>query len=224
MEAEKFISAEKIVTGAPKYSITELLGNKTMPTNERFGLWLLTENLENNSLITNIGDIIHTNKEEKLEELKLITEPFCDNIMIVKITDFIDCEGELTNGKIIKGRSLQIFCFLRSQFYNCNLAKHGVYAKFSELLNSNVKTINVVKQITKKDIKIINEKYKNPDAIKYKVELSDLKIKTLLKELPTILKELKKKVYYLLGLDITQDFAGIFNKEEVIKYLNHLIT
>lgn len=86
MEVEKQITTTN-------YSITELLGNKIKPTNERFGLWLLTENLDNNNLITNIGDIIYTDGEEKLKEFKPITEPFYDNIMVVKITDFIDCKN-----------------------------------------------------------------------------------------------------------------------------------
>lgn len=58
---------EKAISTTYKiYSVTELLGNKVKPTNERFGLWLLTENLNNTNLITNIGHLIYTYEGEKL--------------------------------------------------------------------------------------------------------------------------------------------------------------
>lgn len=50
------------------------------------------------------------------------------------------------------------------------------------------------------------------------MELIDVKLNTLLKELPEILEQLKK-YYYLLDLDIRQYFAGIFNKIEMSNYL-----
>lgn len=53
MDAEKPISS----------ILKELLGNKIKPTNGRFGLWLLTKNL-NNNLIYKYGNIIYTNEEE----------------------------------------------------------------------------------------------------------------------------------------------------------------
>ena len=84
-----------------------------------------------------------------------------------------------------------------------------------------MKNISVVKQIISKDVKNINEKYKNPVTVLYKIELTDVKIKTLLKNYHSILEELKKEQYYLLELHITQDCAGIFNKEEMIKYLTN---
>lgn len=53
------MEVENAVTTTFKYSLTELLGNKSKPTNEGFGLQLLTENLNNNNLVTNVGDIIY---------------------------------------------------------------------------------------------------------------------------------------------------------------------
>lgn len=41
----------------------------------------------------------------------------------------------------------------------------------------------------------------------------------LLKELPEILEQLSIEHYYLLDFDITQDFAGTFNIEEMTRYL-----
>ena len=181
------------------YSITELLGNKTKPTNERFGLWMLTENLYNNNLITNIGDINYTDGEEKIQKFKRITEPFCDNIMIVKITDSTDLEG-----KLLKKDACGSFnSYLRSKFSKFPLAKHGVKAKLPQPLDSNTLTIKGVKQIIDKDIKTIRKKYKKPVAIPYKIELADVGIVTLLEELPEILEQLAIEHYYLLDLDIT---------------------
>jgi len=51
------------------------------------------------------------------------------------------------------------------------------------------------------------------------VELADVKLDTLLEVLPDLLEQLQKEDYYLMDLDITQDFAGIFNKEEMSNYL-----
>src|SRR5436190_1309097 len=89
------MEVENKISTTNKYTITELLGNKIKPTNERFGLWLLKENLYNNNLITNIGNIDYTKNEQKINKFKRITEPFVDNIMIVKITDSTDLVGKL---------------------------------------------------------------------------------------------------------------------------------
>lgn len=43
------------------------------------------KNLYNNNLITNLRDINYTDGEQKLKGFKPITEPFCGNIMLVKI-------------------------------------------------------------------------------------------------------------------------------------------
>lgn len=77
-----------------------MLGNKIKPTNERFGLWLLIKNVyNNNNLITNVWYIRYFKVKQKIQEFKLITVPFCDSIMVVKITDFTVCEGDLNKLK-----------------------------------------------------------------------------------------------------------------------------
>ena len=60
-----------------------------------------------------------------------------------------------------------------------------------------------------------NQKYKNPTAIAYKMEPADVRLESVLFGLPEILNQLAIQHYYLLDLDITQDFAGIFNKTEM---------
>ncbi|MBS0032581.1 MAG: hypothetical protein KFE23_00475 [Candidatus Baumannia cicadellinicola] len=210
MEAEnKICATEKI------YSLTELLGNKKKPTNERFELWLLNENLHNDNLITNIGDLNYVENEERMGKFKRITEPFCDNIMVFKITDSTDLEGKLLKKDVCGSFN----SYLRGKFSRFPLAKHGVKAKLPQLLDSNTITIKGVKQIIRQDFKKIAKKYKKPVAVPYKIELADVKLLTLLEELPEILKQLAVEHYYLLDLDITQDFAGIFNKEEMTEYL-----
>ncbi|XP_039297857.1 uncharacterized protein LOC120354575 [Nilaparvata lugens] len=88
------------------FSVFQLCGNKIKPTNERFGLWLLTENLCNDKLITDIGKIDYTAGEELLVQdesnLVPITEPFCDNIMLVKVCGLEDCQ-ELDERRFEKG-------------------------------------------------------------------------------------------------------------------------
>lgn len=46
--------------------------------------WHLKENFYNDNLVTDVGDISYTSREQKLKAFKQITEPFCDNIMLVK--------------------------------------------------------------------------------------------------------------------------------------------
>ena len=58
---------------------------------------VLYENLRNNNLLTDIGNINYCDGEHKLDKLTPITDIFCDNIMLVKIADFKDCEGDIRN-------------------------------------------------------------------------------------------------------------------------------
>lgn len=79
-------------------------GNKIKPTNERFGLWFLLENLQDINLISDIGDINYTKgapllMEKNFNSLTQITDPFCVNIMVVKICDQVDCEEQLLEKK-----------------------------------------------------------------------------------------------------------------------------
>jgi hypothetical protein len=206
------------------YSISQLLGNRIKPTNERFGLWLLLENLENDNLISDVGNINYTAGEQLLatNNFTPITAPFCDNIMVVKITDLLDCEKPLDKMNFIvkKGMCGAYNSYLRGKFSNFVSARHGVKAKLPFVLGSENKIARgIVDIIGKEGMENIAKKYPNPVAVPYKVELADVKLETLLEELPEILRQLRVDDYYLLDLDITQDFAGIFNKGEMSEYL-----
>lgn len=202
------------------YSVKNLLGNKIKPTNERFGLWFLTENIDNNNLITDVGNISYAGGEQRTDTFLPITELFCDNIMVVKITGFADCEGDLKKQFKVKSEICGLFnSYLRGTFNKFPLARHGVKAKLPLSLDGKTKTAQGVRQVIGKDINIIKAKYTDPVAIPYKIELADVKLETLIADLPEIMQHLEKEHYYLTDLDITQDFAGIFNKVEMTDYL-----
>lgn len=85
-----------------------------------------------------------------------------------------------------------------------------------------------IKQIINADLDAINKKYKNPNAIPYKIRfiykaymvaLPYLKLETLLEKLPAILDDLREDHYFSLDFDVTQYFTGIFIKKEIIAYL-----
>jgi hypothetical protein len=208
------------------YSVSQLLGNKIKPTNERFGLWMLLENLDNDNLVTDVGKINYAEGEQLLNSgnFTSITDPFCDNIMLVKISDFVDCEKSLdARNFIVKKEMCSAFnMYLRGKFSKYVSARHGVKAKLPFLLGAKNKMAKGIRDVIGKEaMEIITKKYPNPVAIPYKVELADVKLETLLEELPEILRQLQLEGYYLLDLDITQDFAGIFNKIEMCEYLTN---
>ena len=47
----------------------------------------------------NIGDLNYTDGEQKLQEIKPISEPFCDNIMVIKIKCIVHCTGDINEKK-----------------------------------------------------------------------------------------------------------------------------
>lgn len=51
------------------------------------------QSIQYNSII-DLRDINYTDGEQTLKELIAITEPFCDNKMLVNITDSKDCKGK----------------------------------------------------------------------------------------------------------------------------------
>src|SRR5436190_2352643 len=205
------------------YSVKDLVGNKVKPTNERFGLWLLTENLDNNNLVTDIGNINYTNDEQQLEGFVPLTDMFCDNIMLVKITDFDNCEGSLNSNSFRLNKDIcgSFNTYLRGVFKNFTLSKHGVKVKLPFSLERITKRSEGVIQVVEKDLELLRRKYKNPVAVPYKIELADVRFDQVLQVLPDVLERLAVEHYYLRDLDITQDFVGIFNKSEMCRYLTN---
>lgn len=73
-------------------------------------------------------------------------------------------------------------------------------------------------------LNINSSQYQNSKIASYKIELANIDLNTtLLNNLPAIIEELKNREMYIIDLDITQDFAGIFNKEEMRGYLPNSI-
>jgi len=110
--------------------IKNILGKNAKPTMENILLKILTENTNNNNLVTNVGDINYTEGEQLLQDFKEITEPFCDNIMVAKILDFRCCDEIPEKNFLVK----KSYCGsynsnLRSEFSEFKLAGHGVKAK-----------------------------------------------------------------------------------------------
>ena len=202
------------------YCVKDLIGNRIKPTNERFGLWLLTENLADNNLVTDIGNVNYTIDEERLLGWAPLTDMFCDNIMLVKITDFGHCEGDIKSTfKLNKDICGSFNTYLRGVFKKFTQAKHGVKAKLPFSLEKPTKRTQGILEVIDKDLALLQQKYKNPVVVPYKIDLADVKLEVLLEALPEILETLAIDNYYLLDLDITQDFSGIFNKREMCEYL-----
>ena len=202
------------------YSVKDLIGNRIKPTSERFGLWFLTENLNDNNLVTDIGNINYTNGEARLEGIDPLTDMFCDNLMLIKITDFDNCEGNLNSRfKLNKEMCGSFNLYLRGVFKRFTQAKHGVKTKLPFSLEKNTKRTEGILEVIGKDLNLLRQKYKNPVVVPYKIDLADAKLVELLEALPEILEKLALEHYYLLDLDITQDFTGIFNKREMCQYL-----
>ena len=108
------------------FSVPELYGRTVKPTDERFGHWLLLENMENNNLLSDIGNINYTEGERLLPTgngFTPITEPFCDNIMLVKICSLEDCDEKST---LVKKEICGSFnSYIRGKFGYSVSARHG---------------------------------------------------------------------------------------------------
>lgn len=175
--------------------------------------------------MTNISDINYTENEQLLvssnsDLLAPITDPFCDNVILVKICSFEDCVGDRKSLIVKKEICGSFNSYLRGQFGNFVSARHGVKAKLPFLLESENQMTKGVKTIIGEHcLENIYKKYNTPVCVPYKIELADVKLENLLSELQELLNQLKREDYYLTDLDITQDFTGIFNKTEMSNYL-----
>lgn len=213
METQKKISA----------NINEILQNKNKLAPNQMCFEILMKHLKNNELITDIGNINYSEDCPRLEKFIPINEKFCDNIMVFKIIDSNFSEKTSNRLKIKKSMCGSINFLLRARFkYGLDTYINGIQAKTALYLNSsNCETIKGVKQIMKSDLEMINNKYDNPVVAVYKIQLAHLPLDKLLSNLPVILEQLRKDHCYLLDFDITQDYAGCFNKKEMIQYLKN---
>lgn len=134
------------------FSVSQLYGRKISPTNERFGQWFLLENLRNNNLISDIGNINYADGEELLKVkcdkfLSPITESFCDNIMVVKICGMEHCESNRKVPIVQKEICGGFNSILHGTCGKFVSARHGVKAKLSFLLKSENRMAKGVTQI-----------------------------------------------------------------------------
>ena len=194
-------------------------------------------------LVSDVGDIEPTKYySEKHKKLTPITEPFIDTIMIFKLIDGASTYKQ--NGVMLVDKEI---CGLWNtkirkiaKKYNIELPKHGVVCKKPiKYVKCNLKngekdnSINrdaVRKILTDQQFhnyKQLNNKTDLNDAyiLPIKIELADEDLDTLHDKLDNFLKELKEyeNQIYLLDVDITRDYAGTFNKNELEKHLteNH---
>lgn len=232
MSLDNKINASEI-KAAKIYATKDLMGGTYKPTDERFGLWFLIENMKNDNLITDIGNINYSEGCKKLENIIPLTDTFCDNITVFKIIDFEDCntgvkqniQWEDFKGQCLVKKEILSYwnIYLRTAFdkikSNMNDIKGQPPFKFDIYAKKLNPTVESAIKIIGEDMIFVERKYKNPMLLKYKISLADIKIHTLLKTLPDILNLIKKEEIYLLDLDITKDYAGIFNKRKTIKKL-----
>lgn len=201
-----------------KINIRDLVGRVKKPE-DTLAVRLMRENVRDNNMLSDIGRLRYTEGYISRKDLfEPITEPFCDNIMLAKILDFEDCEGNYVADKVLAKESI---CgtynkLLRSKFsnYNIKLAKWGVKAKSAAVFkNANTSYISDLQR------QEIAKRFTKPIILTYKVDLADIRLEDLVSQLEVILQELAKDYFYLKDFDITQDLTGIFDKREMEKYL-----
>lgn len=205
-----------------KINIRDLMGRENKP-DDSLAVRLMRENVRDSNMLSDIGKLRYTEGFSPGKNLfKSITEPFCDNIMLAKILDFEDCDGDYEAGKV---RAKKAICgtynkLIRSKFsnYNIKLTTWGVKGK-SALVFKNANT----DYISGKQKREILKRFTKPVILSYKVDLADICLQNLISQLDIILRELAKDYFYLQDFDITQDLTGIFDKREMEKYLceNH---
>lgn len=177
------------------------------------------ENL--NTLITDVGHINYTENytEDRKNLFQPITESFCDNILVLKILSNKDMTSEkLVNANICGANN----SYLRGKFSKYKLMGHGVKAKKPTSVNFNKIPSTIMEIIPSKRMAQIKEQFGKDGGfviLPYKIELADVKLTELLKDLPEILSDIEHNLFFLSDFDITQDFTGIFDKRQMEQYL-----
>ena len=198
----------------------EFLNKNTAATNENIISKLIMQNVD--KLCTNIGNINYSTGKDYLEKHVPITEAFCDNIVVFKIISTDKCEVNKKDAKQTKVK--QDFTGLYNKTIRTHLkdiidkdSPFKVTCKIPLRLDSDTQTANGYREVLSKN----NKQYELDKHVAqaFKIELSNFPLKNLLQNLETFLKEIEKEDFFLADLDITQDYTGIFNKIECIKYL-----
>ena len=163
-----------------------------------------------------LGDIkdVNINKysTSKSHLLVSVSEIFCDNIMLYKIMKKEDTIREnnqlLLNTNNRKITNLEI----KECFSKGGLVLNALDVKIKHVISANSE--NTKSYILSR----VNKNLKIDDKIAtFKVSLSDLKLGAIIEKIPSILINLEEKGFFILDVDITQDFKGSFDENDVKK-------
>jgi len=223
------------------YNAKDLL-NSTYEAN-KFIEYLTFENAHKDedtgqSLTSDISKInptkYYTHKDQQLKE---ITAPFIDNIMLYKLID--EKQTIRRNGTILIHEKTCGFWNSKiretAKKYNIGLPPHGVVCKkpvkLIKALKGNDKDLSRYRESVNKILTTTQRNnYKqqtnradlnNAFIMPIKIELADENVYKIHDKLKGFLNELNEfeNQIYLLDLDITRDYSGTFNKRELEEYL-----
>lgn len=179
---------------------------------QRTGLSIIKDKL--GVCFTDIGNINYTDNARKLKKFQIITDPFCDNILVAAICN----QGDTDKKKIIED-------IINRNLYPSKLAKYAVKKKLEIPFSGNRRSR--IRRMIRRMLRDHLKEYEKSIIALYKIELAEIDLKMLLDKLPSITGTLRSRDMLIYNMDVTQDFAGIFNKEEIREHLqksNKLIT
>lgn len=171
---------------------------------QRTGLSIMKEKL--GDCFTDIGNINYTDNARKLKTFQKITDTFCDNILVAAICN----RGDTDKKKIIED-------IINQSLYPSKLANYAVKKKLETPFSG--KGRSIIRRRIRRMLKDNLEEYENSLIVLYKIELAEIDLKMLSPKLPSIMGILRSRVILIYNMDVTQDFAGIFNKEEIREHL-----
>jgi hypothetical protein len=146
----------------------------------------------------------------KANLLEPVSEMFCDNIMLYKI---ITEEDTIKENKLVlfntNMRNITNF-EIKEAFSRCNIILHPLDVKIKHIISAT--SVNTKSYILSR----INENLRQGNYIAtFKISLSDFKLQDLLEKMPNVIDKLAEKGYKILDVDITKDFKGSFNEDDV---------
>ncbi|KAL3870162.1 hypothetical protein ACJMK2_038244, partial [Sinanodonta woodiana] len=202
---------------------------------EKIGEWFLNSNAYKNNMLCDISLVDYTVGATPKQELIPISEPFCDNCMLFALVPEMEATKSNKNTwRITEICTSKINGIVRQALNNANLdLKGGSYikAKIPMLLEDNLpenkqqgqirSTAQEILKYNTKALHRFNTQYNNQRKIvvPVKVDLANIPLAEIISKLSTALTELELNHVYFADIDITQDFANIFNKTEVINFL-----